>query len=62
VRQAALRELARGWKDELRTLSLLKERAANDDNSDVRQFAVRELARWKDDPETMAWLQVLREE
>jgi len=45
VRQAALRELARGWKDDPDILLLLRDRAANDYNWTVRQAAVEELAR-----------------
>ena len=58
VRWAAVRELARGWKDDPDTLSILKDRARYDEDNDVRQVAVlRELARgWKDDPEVIAIL------
>ena len=54
MRSAAVQELARGWKDDLETLPILKERAQSDDNSTVRSAAVQELARgWKDDLETL---------
>jgi HEAT repeats len=57
VRIAAVRELARGWKDDPDTLPLLKDRARSDTNSYVRYWAVQELARdWKDDPEVIAIL------
>ncbi|MEK6287255.1 MAG: HEAT repeat domain-containing protein, partial [Acidobacteriota bacterium] len=53
VRQAAVQELTRGWKDDPDTLPLLKDRATNDADNDVRQAAVQELARgWKGDPDT----------
>jgi HEAT repeat protein len=55
VREAAVREAARGWKDDPETLPLLKDRARSDEDSDVRRAAVQELARgWKDDPEVVA--------
>jgi len=57
VRRAALRELARGWKDDPEALPMLKERARADENNWVRRAAVQELARgWKDDPETLPML------
>jgi len=57
LRQAAVQELARGWKDDLDTLPLLKDRAATMTNYPVRQAAVQELARgWKDDPDTLPLL------
>ena len=63
VREAAVQELARRWKDDPDTVGLLKDRAAHDDNHDVRQAAVQELARgWKDDPEVQAFLENLRSE
>ena len=46
-----------GWKYHPETLPLLKQRAQSDENSDVRQTAVQEIARrWKDDPETLPLL------
>ncbi|MEG3988767.1 HEAT repeat domain-containing protein, partial [Microcoleus sp. S28C3] len=43
-----------GWKDDPETLPILKQRAQSDDDSNVREAAVQELARgWKDDPETL---------
>ena len=57
VRQAAVQEIARGWKDDPDTLTILKDRASKDNDNDVRQAAVQELARgWKDDPDTLTWL------
>jgi hypothetical protein len=47
VRQAAVRELARGWKEDPESLPWLKARAQSDDPA-VRQAVVEELARgWK---------------
>ena len=41
------------------TLPMLKARARSDEDSDVRQSAIEELARgWKDDPETLSILKV----
>jgi len=45
VRQAAVQELPRSWKDDPETLPLLKDRARLDENEFVRQAAVQELAR-----------------
>jgi HEAT repeat protein len=60
VRQSAVRELARGWRDEPDTLAIIKERAQSDENKNVRQSAVRELARgWKDEPEIQVFLESL---
>ncbi|MGA2147296.1 MAG: HEAT repeat domain-containing protein [Bryobacteraceae bacterium] len=57
VRQAAVQELARGWKDDPETLPLLKDCARSDGDGAVRFAAVQELARgWKDDPETLPLL------
>ena len=57
VRRAALRELARGWKDDPETLPMLKDRVRSDENIDVRRAVIQELARgWKDDPETLPML------
>ena len=51
VRQAAVQELARGWKDDPETLPFSNNCAQSDDNSDVREAAVQELARgWKHEP------------
>ena len=50
VRSAAVQELARGWKDDPDTLTILKTRARDDENGAVRSAAVQELARgWKAD-------------
>ena len=52
MRQAAIQELARGWKVDSDTLSILKERAREDPEEHVRQAAIQELALgWKDDPD-----------
>ena len=58
VRSNAVRELARGWKDDPDTPRLLKERVSLDDSEYVRWVAVEELAMgWADDPETRRLLQ-----
>jgi hypothetical protein len=60
VRQSAVRELARGWKDDPDTLAILKESAQSDEHDFVRQSATQALARgWKDDPEIQALLKGL---
>jgi hypothetical protein len=46
VLQAAVQEIARGWKEDPDTLPWLKERPASDENSDVRQAAIRELGKF----------------
>jgi predicted NACHT family NTPase len=57
VQQAAVRELARGWRDDPGTLPLLQDMARNAGNWDVREAAVQELARgWRDDPATLPLL------
>jgi HEAT repeat protein len=57
VRKAAVQELARGWKDDPKTLPILKQLAQSDNDSDVRYSAVEELALgWKDEPEIFEWL------
>ena len=54
VREAAVRELARGWPTDADTLPILKDRAHNDQNWEVRWAAVQELARgWRSDPDTL---------
>ena len=59
VREAAVRELARGWRTDADTLPFLKDRARNDKHELVRLAAVKELARgWRTDPETLAFLEV----
>ncbi|MGZ3383284.1 MAG: HEAT repeat domain-containing protein, partial [Isosphaeraceae bacterium] len=59
VHQAAVEELARGWRTDADTLPLLKDRARNDKHGYVRQAAVQELARgWRTEPETLAFLEV----
>ena len=46
-----------GWKEDPETFPILKARAQSDEDSDVRQAAVEELARgWKEDPETLPLL------
>ena len=53
VRQAALMELARGWRDEPNTLSLVKMLSLEDDKPSVRRAAIHELARgWRDHLDT----------
>jgi HEAT repeat protein len=53
VRIFAVRQLARGWKDDPETLPILKDLVPSDQDSDVRSAAVQELAQgWKHDPET----------
>ena len=57
VREAAVRELARGWRTDPDTLPFLKDRARNDQDEYVRQAAVEELARgWRTDPDTLPFL------
>ena len=57
VRQAAVQEIARGWKEDPDILPWLKERAVSDSAGDVRQAAVQEIARgWKENPDTLPWL------
>ncbi|BDC51565.1 hypothetical protein F183_A38800, partial [Bryobacterales bacterium F-183] len=57
LRQAAVQELARGWKDDPDTLPLLKDRVRSDEDGDVRAAAVLALARdWRDDPDTLPLL------
>jgi len=56
---SAVQELARGWRTDSDTLPILKDRARNDEDGDVRRAAVQELARgWRTDPETLAFLAV----
>jgi len=60
VRQAAVQELARGWKDDPGTLPLVQGVALYDSHDEVRQAAVDELTRgWKDDPGTLPLVQNL---
>jgi len=57
IRQSAVQELARGWKDDPETLPWLKTRAQQDEDGLARRAAVQELARgWKDDPVVMAFI------
>ncbi len=57
VREAAVRELARGWRTDPDTLPFLKDRARNDQNWYVHRAAVQELARgWRTDPDTLPFL------
>ena len=57
VRQAALQELARGWKDDPDTLIRLRNGARYDVSENVRRTAVQEVARrWKHDPDTLTLL------
>jgi len=56
-RLLAVLVLAAGWHDNPDTLSLLKDRAANDENYDVRRASVQAIAQgWHDDPETLPLL------
>jgi hypothetical protein len=49
------RNWLRGWKEDPEILSIFKQRAFSDENGDVRQAAVQELARgWKEDPDTLS--------
>jgi predicted NACHT family NTPase len=58
VRQAAIQELARGWKNDPETLPLLHEHASKDEDNDVRWTAVQELVRgWRDDAGTLPLVQ-----
>ena len=51
MRQAAVQELALGWKDDPETLPILKQLAQSDDSWDVRYSALEELAfECKDEP------------
>ncbi|MBL8149111.1 MAG: HEAT repeat domain-containing protein [Blastocatellia bacterium] len=57
VRETAISELARWWKDEPHTLVFIKDKALNDSYSDVRVTAISELARgWKDEPHTLVFI------
>ncbi|MFN9630795.1 MAG: SIR2 family protein [Cyanobacteriota bacterium] len=61
VRQSAVSELARGWKEDPETVLWLKERAQTDENGPVRRSAVSELARgWNKDPEVQTFLRALK--
>ena len=54
MRASALQELARGWKEDPETLSIVKARAQFDADSVVRRIALRKLATpLKDDTETL---------
>jgi predicted NACHT family NTPase len=59
IRTQAVSAIAFTWKDDPKTLPWLKQLAQFDDDSDVRQAAVQELAGWKDDPETLPILKKL---
>ena len=52
----ALRAVAAGWCDDPATPGWLKERAAGDDDADVRGTAVQVLAEGWRDEETLFWL------
>ena len=57
IRMHALREFARGWKDDPETLTWLKDRAKSDEDGFVRSIVVEQVAHgWKNDPETLPWL------
>ncbi|HKM54434.1 MAG TPA: NACHT domain-containing protein, partial [Isosphaeraceae bacterium] len=54
VRRHALSALARGWRDDPRTLELVRDRILNDPDASVRLQAVMTLAvGWRDDPGTL---------
>jgi hypothetical protein len=58
VKQAAVEEVVRGWKEEAGTLEWLKGRALGDGGWRVRQAAVEEVTRgWKEDSGTLEWLE-----
>jgi hypothetical protein len=57
VKQAAVEEVARGWKEDSGVLEWLKERAVRDEDEDVRQSALGEVVRgWKEEAGTLEWL------
>jgi hypothetical protein len=57
ARGAAIKELARGWKEDPDTLPMLKQFATSDSEAYVRRVAIEELARgWKEDPDTLPML------
>lgn len=57
LREVALQELVRRWKEEPDTLPLVKGLARYDESRSVRLVAVLELGRgWKQDPETLTLL------
>jgi hypothetical protein len=58
VRCAAIRELARGWKDDPETLALIKHRASPGEDATVRKAAIQELVRgWTTHPDLLSLLQ-----
>ncbi|HEX2718308.1 MAG TPA: HEAT repeat domain-containing protein, partial [Gemmatimonadaceae bacterium] len=57
VREATVREVARGWQPATEILLWLKQRARNDSNEFVRGAALQEIVRgWKSDPDTLPLL------
>ncbi|AVH61959.1 HEAT repeat domain-containing protein [Nostoc sp. 'Peltigera membranacea cyanobiont' N6] len=57
IRTQAVTAIATIWQESLDTKSWLKERATQDENSNVRGAAVKELVNnFKDDPDTKTWL------
>jgi predicted NACHT family NTPase len=57
IRGTAVQELARGWKEDQRTETWLKNHACYDTDIFVRTAAAQELARgWKESPDMMSWL------
>jgi len=51
LRRTAVEEIARGWKDDPKTLPLLQQKAQYDEDGYVRRAAVEEISRgWKDEP------------
>ena len=62
VREAAIQEIARVWKTEPETVTILQTSARLDNDSDVRIAALGELAKgWKNDPENVTILQTSAE-
>src|SRR5271157_643788 len=60
VREAAVQELARGWRTDPDTLPFLKDLVRNDRHWEVRVTAVEELARgWRTDADTLPFLKDL---
>ncbi|MBP5974335.1 HEAT repeat domain-containing protein [Brasilonema sp. CT11] len=57
IRTQSVAAIATTWKDDLDTLTWLKERATVDDDSDVRVAAVQALAKnFKEHPHILSWL------
>lgn len=57
VRRSCIQELARGWKGDPQTLTILQDGTQSDDSWNIRQSCVQEFARgWKDDLQTLSFL------